>query len=248
MIFSTKQTNSDLSDLEDKLNRKNIPTHIAIIMDGNGRWAKKFNKIRTYGHIAGVKSLKEIIEYSAKINLSYLSVYAFSSENWKRPKKEVEFLLNLLHEQIISETKRSKEQGIRVRIIGSRENLGKKIIDSINEIEKMTEECKKLNLNIFINYGSREELIQTIRKLTKTTPKKEITEKLISDNLFTATIPDPDILIRTSGEKRISNFLLWQLSYTELFFTETLWPDFKKIDFLKIILDYQKRHRRYGGL
>jgi undecaprenyl diphosphate synthase len=235
-------------DLEKNLISKKIPNHIAIIMDGNGRWAKKNNKIRTYGHIAGVKTLKEIIEYSVKINVNYLSVYAFSSENWKRPKKEVEFLLKLLNEQITSETHRSKKQGIRVRIIGSRTNLGPKIIKSINQIEETTKDCNKLNLNIFINYGSREELITAFNSINTQSLNPPITEKLISQHLYTSELPDPDILIRTSGEKRISNFLLWQLSYTELFFSDTLWPDFNKYEFLKIIINYQQRQRRFGGL
>ena len=248
MVFSFKKNKETKLDLEDTLDQKNIPNHIAIIMDGNGRWAKKHNKIRTYGHLAGVKSLKEIIEYSATININHLSVYAFSSENWKRPKKEVEFLLNLLYEQIVLETKRSKEQGIKVRIIGSRKNLSDKILKSIDEIETITKSCTKLNLNIFINYGSREELIHAYNSIRKLPKETEITEELISKHLYTTDIPDPDILIRTSGEQRISNFLLWQLSYTELFFSDLLWPEFNKEELLAIILEYQKRHRRYGGL
>ncbi len=248
MITNITDIESATTDLEKTLDLNKTPNHVAIIMDGNGRWAKKHKKIRTSGHLAGIKSLKEIIEYSVKINLKHLSVYAFSSENWKRPKKEVKFLLKLIAEQIKSETNRSKKQGIKVRIIGSKANLETKIINSINEIEKKTKECTKLNLNIFINYGSREEIVTTFNTINKLNLNKPITEQLISEHLYTSELPDPDILIRTSGEKRISNFLLWQLSYTELFFLDTLWPDFNKYEFLKIIIDYQHRNRRYGGL
>ena len=248
MVSIIKENKLVNDNLLNKLNTKKIPNHIAIIMDGNGRWAKKNKKLRTFGHTAGATSLKKIIEFSLQINLNHLSVYAFSSENWKRPKKEVEFLLNLLNTQLISELNRSKKQGIRIKIIGSRKNLNHKILTAIDNIETHTKKCTKLNLNIFINYGSREEITNAVKKIIEKNENTPITEEMISKNLYTSTICDPDLLIRTSGEKRISNFLLWQLSYTELFFSEILWPDFTPTDLLKIIIDFQNRKRRFGGI
>jgi len=227
-----------------------LPKHIAIIMDGNGRWAKAKNKNRLLGHKEGVKTLRNIIKTCVNYKITCLSAYAFSTENWKRPKEEVSFLMNLLDIMIKKELKNLKEKNVKVSIIGNKDQLSKKLNKSIELIESETSNCSGLLLNLMINYGSRDEIIHAVNKIknNKQLTNKTITEEIINKNLYTHQSPDPEILIRTSGEKRISNFLLWQISYTELYFTDTLWPDFTIKEFSNILLDYQNRNRRFGGL
>ncbi len=219
-------------------------------MDGNGRWAKSKNKNRMIGHKEGVKALKNIIKTCIDINIECLSAYTFSTENWKRPETEVSFLMNLLEIMIEKEIKNLKEKNVKVNIIGNKEKLSKKLIKKIELLESKTNNCTGMILNLMINYGSRDEIINAVNQIKndKNLSDKTITEEIFQKNLYTQTLPDPEIVIRTSGEKRISNFMLWQISYSELYFTDTLWPDFSQKELLAILTDYQDRNRRFGGL
>ncbi len=239
-----------MNDQNQTLDRKKLPKHIAIIMDGNGRWAKSKNKNRMIGHKEGVKALKNIIKTCIDINIECLSAYTFSTENWKRPETEVSFLMNLLEIMIEKEIKNLKEKNVKVNIIGNKEKLSKKLIKKIELLESKTNNCTGMILNLMINYGSRDEIINAVNQIKndKNLSDKTITEEIFQKNLYTQTLPDPEIVIRTSGEKRISNFMLWQISYSELYFTDTLWPDFSQKELLAILTDYQDRNRRFGGL
>tara|TARA_A100001015_G_C14964695_1_gene702404 strand:+ start:723 stop:1490 length:768 start_codon:yes stop_codon:yes gene_type:complete len=233
------------------LNSENLPKHIAIIMDGNGRWAKEKNLDRNIGHNAGVDSLRNVIKLCIDYGIHYLSAYTFSSENWKRPKHEVKFLMNLLKLMIKKELNNLNSNGVRVRIIGDKSELSEDIQNVINTIESKTEKNSTLQLNLMINYGSRMEILnacETLHQKRIADPSFEFNEETFTRQLLTFDSPDPDLLIRPGGEFRLSNFMLWQLSYAEFFFTDTLWPDFTKDDFFKILLSYQNRHRRYGAL
>ncbi|MBH37556.1 di-trans,poly-cis-decaprenylcistransferase [bacterium] len=232
------------------LDIEKLPKHIAIIMDGNGRWAKSKHKNRLEGHKKGVKALKDIIKTCIDINIKCLSAYTFSTENWKRPKSEVSFLMNLLEIMIKKEVKNLKENNVKVNIIGNKQKLSKKLIEKIELIESKTNNCTGMILNLMINYGSRDEIINAVNQIknNKTLSNKTITQDIFQNYLYTQALPDPEILIRTSGEKRISNFMLWQISYSELYFTDTLWPDFTQNELLDILIDYQDRNRRFGGL
>jgi undecaprenyl diphosphate synthase len=228
-----------------------LPEHIAIIMDGNGRWAKKHGKKRFLGHREGMKRVKDVVELAAEKAIHYLTLFAFSTENWLRPKEEVKFLMTLLDEFIKREVNKLKENNIKLRFLGSFEKISEKHLKLIKEAEKKTSDCTGLNLNIALSYGGRQEILDAVKAIIADLNKKiitedEITDKLFSQYLYTKDIPDPDLLIRTSGEKRISNFLLWQIAYTELYITDTLWPDFNKSEFEKAIIDYTKRERRFG--
>ncbi len=229
---------------------KNLPRHIAIIMDGNGRWAKKRGLPRVAGHRQGTEALKRVMDVCGELGIKYLTVYAFSTENWQRPKDEVDFLLNLFSETIDREVERLKENKICIRFLGRIEAFPKSLQEKMAWATKETE-GGDFYLNIMVNYGGRAEIIDATRRLAeeakaqKTEPNK-IDEKLFSKKLYTADIPDPDLLIRTAGEMRISNFLLWQISYAELWVTKTLWPDFNKEDLYQAIADYNKRERRFG--
>ncbi len=225
-----------------------MPKHIAIIMDGNGRWAEQQKKPRTFGHKAGVSTLRETIKHCLEFKIKHLSVYAFSTENWKRPEKEVTFLLKLLATMINKELPHLIEQNIKVKIIGETHKLNDSLKKNIKKIEEQTQHCSTFQLNIMINYGSRQEIINGVNTILKKKPSKPITEEIFSQYLYTKDIPDPDILIRTSNEHRISNFLLWQISYSELYFHDSFWPDFSKEDLETILHDYQQRQRRFGGL
>ncbi len=247
-IFASKKYSS-----QDKIIKSNIPKHVAIIMDGNGRWATKRHLPRSAGHRAGVESLREIINVSIEIGVEYLTVYSLSSENWKRPESEIKFLMKLFLATIKNELRLLMEYGVRLRLIGDRKSLPLKVVKAYEEAEKKTSENTKLNFNIALNYGSRQEILDAFRALGEKINSGEldiedIGIKDLSDNLYTKDIPDPDFLIRTSGEHRISNFLLWQISYSELYFTKVLWPDFKRKHFIKAIDEYQKRNRRFGKL
>ena len=247
-IFASKKNSS-----QGKIINGNIPKHVAIIMDGNGRWATKRHLPRSAGHRAGVESLREIINTSIEIGVGYLTVYSLSSENWKRPESELNFLMKLFLATIKNELRLLMEHGVRLRLIGDRKSLPPEVVEAYEEAEKKTSENTKLNFNIALNYGSRQEILDAFKILGEKIKSSElniedICIKDLSDNLYTKDIPDPDFLIRTSGEHRISNFLLWQISYSELYFTKVLWPDFKRKHFIKAINEYQKRNRRFGKL
>ncbi|MCD4669799.1 MAG: isoprenyl transferase [Actinomycetia bacterium] len=237
--------------IKDNIPGKNIPAHVAIIMDGNGRWAAKRNLPRSAGHKAGVESLREVIAACIELKIRYLTVYSFSSENWKRPKKEIKFLLDLFAVTLRNELKLLNNHGIRLRLIGDRDGIPREILKTYKDAETKTAGNKVLNFNIALNYGSRQEITGAARKICRDVEEgrlkySDIDTDTFSKYLLTADIPDPDLLIRTGGECRVSNFLLWQISYTELYFSKVLWPDFKKNYFLKAIKEYQKRHRRFG--
>ena len=235
----------------DNLDPENIPRHVAIIMDGNGRWAEERGQGRVYGHINGVESMRKAIRAAVRRGVKFLTVYAFSTENWGRPKEEVQALMELLCKS--NETAELKSQGVRMRFIGDVEALAEDVRAAIARSEKETHRNEKLTLVVAVNYSSRWEITRMAQKIAVQVRDEglqihEITDRTVADNLVTAGIPDPDLLIRTSGEQRLSNFLLWQLSYSELYFTETYWPDFDESEFDKAIAEYQKRERRYGIL
>lgn len=237
----------------DNLDPENIPRHVAIIMDGNGRWAEERGQGRVYGHINGVESMRKAIRAAVRRGVKFLTVYAFSTENWGRPKEEVQALMELLCTSLSNETAELKSQGVRMRFIGDVEALAEDVRAAIARSEKETHRNEKLTLVVAVNYSSRWEITRMAQKIAvqvrdEGLPIHEITDRTVADNLVTAGIPDPDLLIRTSGEQRLSNFLLWQLSYSELYFTETYWPDFDESEFDKAIAEYQKRERRYGIL
>jgi len=238
-------------DLKSQIDSLKIPKHIAIIMDGNGRWAKGKGLARVFGHRNGVKSVRETVEAAAEIGVEVLTLYAFSTENWNRPKREVDTLMRLFVSSLKGELKTLQKNNIKLQAIGQIESLPKKAQKELQEVILKTQNNTSLILNLALSYGSREEIVNTIKKISKKVVNKqllieEIDEKIINNHLYTFTLPDVDFLIRTSGEKRISNFLLWQIAYAELYFTDVLWPDFRKEDFFKAILNYQQRERRFG--
>ena len=228
-----------------------IPNHIAIIMDGNGRWAKKRFMPRNYGHMQGAKVVEQICEDADSIGIKYLTVYAFSTENWNRPQDEVEALMKLLRNYLKDCIKRANNNNMRVRVIGEKSRLSDDIRSKIEELEECSKNNTGLNFTIALNYGSRDEIVRAVREISKDVKDGKISEsdiddKMISDYLDTRGIPDPDLLIRTSGEERLSNFLLWQLAYTEFYFTDVLWPDFNKKELIKAVEKYNERDRRFG--
>jgi undecaprenyl diphosphate synthase len=228
------------------------PAHVAIIMDGNGRWAKSRGLPRIAGHRRGAESVRRAITASAELGISYLTLFGFSSENWKRPSDEVNDLMALLRHYLRGEIAELHQQGVRLLVIGDRVRLAPDIVTLIDNAEQLTRNNKGLTLIVALSYGGRDDIVQASRKLAEDVAAgriqaKDIDETRLSSSLFTAGIPDPDLLIRTSGEQRISNFLLWQLAYTELVFIETLWPDFGRADLEKAISDYHGRERRYGA-
>lgn len=230
-----------------------IPNHVAIILDGNGRWAKKRLLPRNLGHKAGAKAVEDICEDAWNLGIKYLTVYAFSTENWKRPEDEVNALMKLLRNYLTDCIERSNKNNMRVRVIGEKSGLSQDIRDRIEELEKVTEKNTGLNFTIAINYGSRDEITRAVRTIAKRAAAGEIDPDIIdmdtiSESLDTKGIPDPDLLIRTSGEERLSNFLLWQLAYTEFYFTDVLWPDFDKKELERAIEKYNGRERRFGGV
>lgn len=230
-----------------------IPNHVAIILDGNGRWAKKKKMPRNYGHTMGSKVVEKICEDAYHIGIKYLTVYAFSTENWKRPKEEVDALMKLLRNYLDTSIKTSSKNNMRVSIIGDRTRLSEEIRRSIDELEEASKDNTGLNFQVAINYGSRDEIIRAIKALSRDVKKNitaidDIDETVFEQFLDTKGIPDPDLLIRTSGEQRLSNFLLWQTAYTEFYFTEVLWPDFNKNELMKAIEYYNSRTRNFGSL
>lgn len=236
---------------ENKIN--NIPNHVAIILDGNGRWAKKRMMPRNYGHSQGSKVVEKICEEAYNIGIRYLTVYAFSTENWTRPKDEVDALMNLLNKYLDTSIKTSKKNNMRVRIIGDRSGLSVDLQTKIKALEEASENNTGLNFQVAINYGGRDEITRAVKALSKDLKEDRlavdsINEEIFSQYLDTNDIPDPDLLIRTSGEQRLSNFLLWQLAYTEFYFTDVLWPDFNKEDLLKAVKFYSERNRKFGAI
>lgn len=225
-----------------------LPTHIAIIMDGNGRWAKKRSLPRTAGHAAGSKNFKDIARYCNKIGLKYLTVYAFSTENWKRPKEEVDNIMKIFKDYL-EDAKNFKDENIKVRFIGDRSVLDPDIIRLMKEAEDASVDATGLKLNIAINYGGRDEIVHAVKDIVKSgISADDITEQTISEHLYTAGQPDPDFIIRPSGEYRLSNYLIWQSAYAEYWFSDILWPDFKPKDLDRAIDDFNKRNRRFGGV
>ncbi|RDU22365.1 isoprenyl transferase [Anaerosacchariphilus polymeriproducens] len=231
----------------------NVPQHIAIILDGNGRWAKKKGMPRNYGHAQGTKNVEVICKAAHDMGIKYLTLYAFSTENWNRPNSEVDALMKLLKSYLKTCIKTAKKNNMRVRVLGDKTKLSEDIQKRIKELEKSTKTYDGLNLQIAINYGSRDELVRSMKKIAEDVKEsklqiEDINEQLISEYLDTQEIPDPDLMIRTSGELRISNYLLWQLAYAELYFTLVPWPDFSEDELRKAVEDYNNRSRRYGGL
>lgn len=225
---------------------KQIPNHIAIIMDGNGRWAKKKGLPRTFGHKEGAVALRKIIAHAAKIGVKYLTVYAFSTENWKRSQDEVNALMFLFKNYIKNEEKNIMENNIRFMVSGRRENVSKSLLEAIDNLQEKSKNNSGLTFNIAFNYGGRAEILDAVNRILRS-GRTEITEEEFSKYLYN-NIPDPELLIRTSGELRISNFLLWQIAYSEIYVTDTLWPDFDEEELDKAIESYNKRERRFGGV
>ena len=237
--------------IPENLNRNNVPEHIAIIMDGNGRWAKKNNKARVFGHRNGVRSVREVTEGAAECGVKYLTLYAFSTENWNRPKSEVNALMQLLVTTIGKETKTLQKNNIRLLAIGDLDNLPGNCNNELQKAIRDTSGNNGMTLILALSYSSKWEILKAVKGLLNDVKDQnlndlEISEEVFNSYLCTAGIPDPELLIRTSGEYRISNFLLWQLAYSELYFTSKLWPDFKREDLWEAIIDYQSRERRFG--
>ncbi len=240
-------------DFQEKIDLEKLPQHVAIIMDGNGRWARMRGKHRVFGHEQGVVAVRETVTAAAELGIKHLTLYAFSTENWNRPIQEVESLMELLVQTINIETKTLMDNNIRLLTIGDTQRLSKRCSDELQEAIKKTAANTRTNVVLALSYSSRWEITQAMKKIAtkiqnEQLSPEEINEELISAHLATVGMPDPELLIRTSGEYRISNFLLWQSAYTEMYFTPTLWPDFRKNDFYQAIVEYQQRERRFGRL
>ncbi len=234
-----------------KINTKQLPKHIAIIMDGNGRWAKQKGMLRAFGHENGTKSVRNTVEACAELGIENLTLYAFSTENWNRPKLEVDTLMKLLVSSLKKEIKTLIDNNIKLTAIGNLKSLPKKVYRELQEVIETTKDNKRMTLTLALSYGSREELLNTVKEISikvknNIISTENIDESIINEHLYTQNLPDVDLLIRTSGEQRISNFLLWQIAYAELYFTPILWPDFKKQHLCDAIIEYQKRERRFG--
>lgn len=231
----------------------NIPTHVAIIMDGNGRWAKRYGLSRSMGHKKGAQNLLKIVLYANKLKIKYLTVFAFSTENWNRPKEEVDYLMKLPIEFFNEFEQRFRNENIKIKVIGSRNDLPQELVDKIEYVEEVTKDKTGLTFIIAFNYGSQLEIVEATKNIYQDIINKKLqieglTPQIFEQYLFTKDIPSVDLLIRTSGELRISNFLLWQIAYSELYFTKTLWPDFNTRHFDKAIKEYSKRNRRFGAI
>jgi len=220
--------------------------HVAIIMDGNGRWGILNKGSRNIGHKEGLKVVEQIIEETINYKIEYLTLYAFSTENWKRPQKEISFLFNLLEIFLLNKLDELIKNGIKLKIIGDKKKFDKKLQNIIGNAEKKTLQNTKLQINLALNYGSKDEIVYSVNKLNKSSIK--VTEKNIDNNLYTSGIPDPDLLIRTGNTQRLSNFLLWQIAYTEIFFEKKLWPDFQKSDYIKILKKFKSLKRNFGAI
>ncbi len=231
------------------LDMTNIPRHIAIIMDGNGRWAKKRGLPRTAGHAAGAETFRKIAKYCKRLGVEYLTVYAFSTENWKRPAEEVGAIMKLLEDYLNEAIVKMRKEGIRIKILGDIQGLSPKIRELIRKTEELSQGMEGCQANLCINYGGRDEIVRAINALSEKIKNGEtVTEEMVSDNLYTKGIPDPELIIRPSGELRLSNFLLWQCAYSEFYFDDVLWPDFSEENMERAIIAYQNRERRFGGI
>ena len=238
-------------DLKKRIDTNKIPKHVAIIMDGNGRWAKKQGMARIFGHRNALTSVRESVEAATEIGTEAVTLYAFSSENWNRPKAEVDALMRLLISSLKKELPNFQKNGIQVNAIGGLKNLPVKAQKTLQEVIEATKTNSKVVLTFALSYGSREEIVNAVKNISKKVVNnelsiEEIDENIINNHLYTVSLPEVDLIIRTSGEQRISNFLLWQIAYAEFHFTEVLWPDFRKVDFYKAVLEYQNRERRFG--
>jgi len=238
-------------EIKEQIDKDKLPKHVAIIMDGNGRWAKQQGKMRVFGHRKGVKAVREAIEGAAEIGVEFLTLYAFSTENWNRPKYEVDALMSLLLSSLKDELKTLQENNIKLKVIGDISKLPQKNQKELQQVIDKTENNTRMTLVLALSYGSKVEILDAVKSIAEKVKSgdldvSDISEKIISENLYTSEMPDVDLLIRTSGETRISNFLLWQIAYAELFFLEKLWPDFDRVDLFNTILDYQNRERRFG--
>ncbi|NBC24696.1 MAG: isoprenyl transferase [Bacteroidetes bacterium] len=240
-------------NLKESINPERVPRHVAIIMDGNGRWAKNKGEMRVYGHLNGVNSVRESLTAASEIGVEYLTLYAFSTENWDRPMEEVTALMDLLVQTILKEIDDLHENEVKLEAIGNLDLLPKKCREALLKAIERTKTNKRITLVLALSYSSRWEITKAVRAIAEKSGKnklkpEDIDENTIRDHLETKNYPDPELLIRTSGEKRISNFLLWQIAYSELYFTETLWPDFKKNDFFEAVIAFQNRERRFGKI
>ncbi len=240
-----------MESYKERLNKNRIPKHVAIIMDGNGRWAEKHGKARIYGHEQGVESVRSVVEGAGEIGIKFLTLYAFSTENWDRPKTEVDALMELLVHAIENETEELMKNNVRLMAIGNMEQMPVKVKEKLDGCISYLDSNTGLNLVLALSYSSKWEIINAIKHIVRDSEEKKIKPEMITNQLFeeylnTVDIPDPELLIRTSGEYRISNFLLWQIAYSELFFLEKLWPEFRKDDLFKAVYDFQKRERRFG--
>jgi undecaprenyl diphosphate synthase len=238
-------------NLRDQIDINKLPNHVAVIMDGNGRWAQSQGKARVFGHKNGVNSVRETLKAASELGIKALTLYAFSTENWNRPKTEVDTLMKLLSSALKKELKTFQKNNIKLNAIGNLSTLPQKAFQDLSEVIEKTKNNNQFTLTLALSYGSREEIVKAVQNISKKVVNnelmiEEIDENIINNHLYTFSLPEVDLLIRTSGEKRISNFLLWQIAYSEFYFTETLWPDFKKDDFYRAIIEYQKRERRFG--
>ena len=238
-------------NLKDQIDNSRLPNHIAIIMDGNGRWAKQKGLIRILGHESGTKAVRETVEACAEFGIKHLTLYAFSTENWNRPKLEIQTLMKLLVKSLKKEIKTLQENKIKLTAIGCLKDLPKKAYKELEFVIEKTKNNTQMTLNLALSYGSRDELVNVVKELSVKVKNniisaESIDESIINKHLYTNNLPDVDLLIRTSGEQRISNFLLWQIAYAELYFTDIFWPDFKKENLVEAIVDYQNRERRFG--
>lgn len=233
-----------------KIDPSKLPRHIAIIMDGNGRWAREKNLPRIEGHRAGSKSVREAVETSARLGVKYLTLYAFSIENWKRPKKEVDFLWRLLEEYLKKEDKVLVKNDLRLVAIGDKSRIPGYVIRQLNRVENLTKNNQRMTVLLAVNYSGRAEIVNAVKNVCRSFPRgsEHLTEDIFSSYLYTANVPDPDLLIRTSGEMRISNFLLWQVAYSEMWITDLYWPEFRAKHLLQAVADFQKRERRFGDI
>jgi undecaprenyl diphosphate synthase len=251
-----KPANREEAAILDKLDLKRLPHHVAIIMDGNGRWAQRRHLPRVAGHRMGVKAAREIIETCARLKLPCLTLYAFSRENWSRPQSEVDFLMRLLREYLKRELPTIHKNNIRLSVIGRQADLPDAVRKDLDRAMQLTSQNTGMNLVVALNYGARAEIVDAFNAIMEKARANHsngrsefrVDEEAIASHLYTAGLPDPDLLIRTSGEMRVSNFLLWQIAYAEIYVTETLWPDFSRARLVEALIDYQKRERRYGGL
>ena len=252
-FFDAVKPDSREARLAAEIDPQRLPSHIAIIMDGNGRWAKRRLLPRVAGHRAGVRPVRETIESCAQLGIGWLTLFAFSVENWKRPRPEIETLWGLLRHYLKRELPRLKRNGVRFQVIGRMEALPEEVQRDLDSTMVETSTNTGLRLSVALNYGGRAEIVDALNGILERArrngfPGERLTEETVAANLYTAGMPDPDLLIRTSGEMRVSNFLLWQIAYSEIWVTEKFWPDFRRTDLLRAILDFQKRERRYGGL